>query len=789
MMALLRMELSKLFRSKAIRSLFVILFLLNIGIFAYKEQLQTPSLSAYHALQEDMQKQKPDKRYAWFKELDEKTQAYDILQQMNALRNKGQKQNDLLDMLRAQHPDVETNYKNLKETDLPMYTGSLESECIFLQNIRKEMDSLHQYHKKLDDIEKRSTAISSISIFSENHDDFSAKNIKKTADDYRKMKQLSPQYQLEKGITDALHFPFTDFLIILMSMAVVSTMVLEEKQKGLLTLIKTTPKGNWKTMMVKCIVMMMAAALTTILFFTANLVYMDIFCGLGNLQAPLISLASFSDSTLAISIWQFLLLFLTTKWLALTAAGALMLWVCVAVRNRIGCFMSLAGVLGIELLCYLFISEQGSFAFLKQINLISFMDTTALYQRYLNINLFSIPCTLQNISLWLLALLVPLLIGLSCFAYQRQQDLRLHEYHLPIWSQRFLPVRKPSCFLFLQEAYKLLWIQKGLFIIAAFVLLQGFTLRNNTIIPSQEERSWMQIVDQFKEDDRHDFETYIKKQNVYYEELHKKINALDAQYERKEISRVEHMNQRGPLDLRMSGEAAFEKVKEQYAYINQGKNRAFFTPYAYERLFLDLQTTMIPSILLLCFLIILLSDQECHEYQHDVHRLLMTTQKGRRSLRLHKLALALLCALVLSFIAYAPVMYSLHQTYGFTFWTASITSLPQFSTLPDSINIITFFLLSSLLKAAVLFCSVTLLLYLSTRWLAQRLILCIMMLLLVVPLLLSFMNISFLNNISLFPLLNAATYIAAGDYLTPVCTLLFYMTLSISALHFYLKER
>ena len=152
---------------------------------------------------------------------------------------------------------------------------------------------------------------------------------------------------------------------------------------------------------------------------------MQIFCGLGNLNASLVSLASYSQSTLSITIKQFFFLFFTTKWLVASMIGFFMLMIAVLSSHRLSCFTIILVFLGIEGVCYQYIPANTRWQLLKYLNVFSFLETDNLYQIYRNLNIFQYPLSLQFLSFICMITLLCLGFIACVLAYTKKRNLVL----------------------------------------------------------------------------------------------------------------------------------------------------------------------------------------------------------------------------------------------------------------------------------------------------------------------------------------------------------------------------
>lgn len=768
MISILKMEAYKLWHKPNFIALMIIIFCMNLGIFAYLEQSQNIPLHAYQTLQVKLNTLPNEKRYTYICNYDDQIQAFEILSQMQSLKQ--HKETNQLAVLQSQYPDIEKTYGNDFLQYTPYFTDSLELEAEFMHTIRKEMDTLYHYKAQLQDIRQKADAISSISIFSQK-DSFSARNIIKTSHDFEKMSDCIITYQLEKGIKDATHAPITDILILIMMMVIASSMIMEEKSRHLFSIVKTTKRGYLETIISKCIIMSISILCFSSMMYLSNLIYMQIFCGLGNLNASLISLASYSQSTLSITIKQFFFLFFTTKWLVASMIGFFMLMIAVLSSHRLSCFTIILVFLGIEGVCYQYIPANTRWQLLKYLNVFNFLETDNLYQIYRNLNIFQYPLSLQFLSFICMITLLCLGFIACVLAYTKKRNLVLstndnlnllshHTFALSLWKQ---------------ECYKLLWVQKGIIFLILFFILQGYTFTSHQTYISQDQRQWISYMKELSGLPSQQKDAFINKQDVYYEQLHHQINELQKQYDMHKISKQELQEMIEPLTQQLYGEETFANIKAQYQYVKEGKNRQMMVPFGYEYLFFQDHANAIPAILALTFLILMLSNFECYEYHQHHDQLIYTTSKGRYHLFKVKLSIALICGLIFTLLAFSFDFYHVYEMYGLSNIQASITSFTYFSTLPEGMSILQFLIIMWCCKLIAIESAVCIIFGLSVKLKQQIYVIFFFTLTVIFPLILYFIGFHFLDGYSLIALFHSAFFIKEQATFYPLYVTLFYI--------------
>lgn len=777
MKTLYGMELYKLWSRKGFLVLVALIFAANLSLFAYAQQQGEIPIGAYGKLQDKLLSLPNEKRYDYICEYDDQIQKHSALQKLlylNGREDQGSRYQT--ELLRAQYPDLEETTSAAFLENSTYYTGSLEQESVFMKDIRQEMETLHGYRENLQQIQRKADQIASISIFAD-PSSFSSMNIRKTAEDFRDMQDVVITYQLEKGLREALHFPFTDILAVLMTGMIAAAMILEEKEKHLFAFVKPSINGGFKTIRIKFLVMVLSALAPILLLYAGNLLYMHMVCGLGDLQASLQSLAQYAQSTLHITTGGYLVLFLVTKWAAAGIIGAVMMLISIFTKQRIHCFGGMLLLLGTEFLCYRYLPNHHAISILRYLNLISFLRTDVFYENYYNLNLLNQAYSLQKLALVTMAVLFLVLFACINAAYVKGQ-ITVRYSASRRWIFPFLyKIRDairgekrshiPSA-LWLQECYKLFWVQKGIVIILLFLGVQMYIWQHNSIYVSLEESGYMQYMDimQGKPSDKTDL--FISSQQKHYEELHmqqeKYLQSLRAGI----ISEAQYDQMMNILDTQLYSETMFQKVEQQYAYVKEGRNREMLTAFGYERLLFEEDISLIPAVLSMLCIILLLSNLLCAEYTNRADRLLFTCSKGGKPLLRCKLRIAIGCGLLLTAASYVPDTVRIVKSYGCQGLFASVTSLQELSAMPSAMNIITFLLIGFVLKLMAVI-STIFLLFLLSEWLRhQAQVLFLLLMITQVPVALHIMGAAFLDSVSLYPLLCSSILLKNGQWLQVV---------------------
>lgn len=783
MTALIRMEFYKLWHKRQIVVLFLSVFILNLGLLLYTQQQQTIPIQAYDKFQKELSTMPNKDRYEWISSYHDQIEAFSILSQIQTLQSgKPDNWENMIASLRFSYPDIEEAYGQAFQQNQSYFTGSLELEAEFMKKIKQEMDILHDTPDRLDEIQKKADAFGSISIFSQEHS-FASRNITKTAQDFQKMKDVEITYQLEKGLYEALSFPISNFLIIVMMMAIASSMILEEKSKNLFSMVRTCVHGKHQTIIAKCIVMLASIGLLTTLLTLCNLCVMQQLCDFADLHASLISLASYAKSIFPISILQYLALFILVKWMAASCIGCLMLTVSILCKYKITCFTSILVFLGLQLLCYTGIPDNSTFTIFKYLNVISFLQSDVLFRTYLNLNIAQHAISLQSASFVCLFAFLALFLIVSCLLYDRKQSLQIKTWQLPDCIAQFLPKSTRNLpVLWIQECHQLFWIQKGLIFLLCFLCLQGYTYCQKQLYVTQDEKNWMQYMKVLEGKPDKEKDAFLAAQQKSYDELHTKLNQINERYETKQINSLQKDQMESAIVSQLYGEPLFQQLVTQYHEVKLNPHREMITPFGYELLLFQDSMTLVPAILALLFLFMSLSNIQCVTYQHAMNKVIYATPKGRSSLLFHKLSIALLCGLIYAILAFVFDLVLVYQTYGFPSLQASLVSMTQLTHMNASISILGFLCISYLIRLFAIETSICILFALSVVCRHQLHALFLLCLIIVIPLLLPLMGIHDLDTISLYPLFQNAAYFSSHQTMIVFGSLLCYLLIDIGCI-------
>ena len=312
---------------------------------------------------------------------------------------------------------------------------------------------------------------------------FSAKNIRKTAEDYSALSDVRAIYGNNKGIVLISDYVTADFLIIGVTLLTAVSFI-EEKRKGLTYLVRSTKNGR------RALSVQRVTAIFIIAFTASVLVHMGLFitaqltCGDMEVTRSIQSVPEFALCPFRISILDYLLLSVVIKALSAVTAGLLIFLLPSVLEPAIA--VTIFAVFGVsEYLLYAVILPTDRLSPLKFCNLAALLRTDIFFKEYCNLNVFGnavsfFTCAVFMGILLIITLAVLCIIFCSCEKSGLSFGSKFAEKISSVLSRK-----APSLPLWLWETKKVLINQKGAVILAVVVYIAvSSALSYRYLIPS-----------------------------------------------------------------------------------------------------------------------------------------------------------------------------------------------------------------------------------------------------------------------------------------------------------------
>ncbi|MBC8570480.1 hypothetical protein [Zongyangia hominis] len=662
------------------------LFAVNLFLLWYIDRPERTGIpaGANQRLASDLQGLSEEEKTALLEGSYERAAAYALIERIRlAQAAGGEDLEERIDFMKSEHPGLAEKYEAGYDSAAasPRYAVDWQREAEFLAPVVEELRQIHGYPAFLEEIRNKSERLSGISIFGGAADSFSTRNIRKTAADYARLGNRNLSFDNSHGLLAATDSIYGDVLFLLALFALSCVLVFEEKQKGLFSLLRASPKGRRPLMAAKLSAMAVSAGILALLLFGGGLIWCAATMGLGALDRPLQSVGAFMGSALPLTIWQYLLLFFLTKWATGCLAGLCVFFISLHVRHPALAFLALAALFGTGFALYAGISPFSSWNLLKYLNPAAILRTNTIYTTYRNFNLFGWPANQIPVTVFFLCIALISLVAACLLTAVHKRNYSVFQMALPSLGHSPHIRRRSPAGVWGQEAYKLLIKNKAALFLALFGILTVFLLPRQPAYLTPDEWQYRAALQELEGIWTPEKQGKIDDQLALIEDAQEHIEAIDRKESAGEISRAQADQMSAPFDRVLQGRELWDALAQRAETLQGRPGAGFLYDTGYRTLFartgnagnlLPLLVTMV-----LCF-----STLFAMEYPGGTIRLIGAAPLGRRRTAASKLTLCFLLTPLLLALSALPELVSVGITYGFPGLSLPAASLPDYAGLP-----------------------------------------------------------------------------------------------------------
>lgn len=747
-------ELSKVFLKRGFLFAIAGLIVLN-GFLLYKNETTSGFIQpqAYRQIYNDLKKM-PDTQKLVYLEKGEKDMQVLLDIEMSKESGDNTASSPMLQQYKSELAKYMVMYN---KGGYLKYTKYIFSEEELYSDTLADYNRVKAYDSYLKSIDANAKQMSQVSIFS-NPSTFSYRNIQKTAIDIQALQGRTLSVDISKGVNMVTGFAGTDLIAILLIFYICARLVMNEKEKGLLALVRPTFRGRGTLIRSKlCVVafscLFIEAALYAVNFAIAGYLY-----GFGDLLRSIQSVQGYNGSILQINVLQYFVVFLLTKLAVYVITGFIVLFICVIVKNSATLYVSVAAVIGGECVLYAAIPSYSSLGFFKYINIVNLVFVTPLYNNYLNIDLFGYPVNILLVAGIVGVVLLALFFVASVwiFSYKKGNE-RENKFSLFV-SRLKLPTGGASVHIGNHEWYKLVVGNKAWIVILALLAIQVYGYSQYSYCLSTDEVYYKGYMQKLEGPITAEKTDYIVSEQKRFDDLQNAQKLLSQQFESGKLSQSDYQTGSFALSQSMTGETAFDTVIQRYDYIKSApssKKLAFVYDGGYDKIFGNDSNydDLMSALIMLIALIGLFASVFSSEYSSGAVNLISTCLKGRRHTVRMKLRLCVILTVPVFVICYAPNFINICHYYGFGQLGAPISSLPSFSSMPLSITILGYIIMLYSIRFIAAIVSVLIILFLSQLFKNTYITILISLGIFAGPIILSLLGLSVLDSISLNTLL------------------------------------
>lgn len=558
----------------------------------------------------------------------------------------------------------------------PRYAKDLLQEQIVLQKAQQEIAALEEYQGFCTDLAQNAERLTSIALAS-GQNSYMQRALSQQVKVYQPFQKMQLVWQPEYGIKKALQFPWTRALSLILLLFLSTQVICAEKDHGMQILLCTIPSG-WRVALAKFLTLAGTQLGILLLLYGGNLVCCGFSYGWPQLSLPIQGMAFTAYSPLPCSIAAYLLLFLGMKWLAGIAFMAMSeLLMLLGKTKLLGTGLVVLHTLADFVLCR-FLPADGNWAILKNFNCVGLFQTERFLNEFLQQRIGESP--VPYLPLAVAALLGISITGGLVFLVTFTTGMRTVNSVHRIPQKHRQSRKRHARGLLASECKKLLFGQKVIFILGAYLVFQGYcVVQTNTVITPEQScyKNMMKGLTGWYT--RSSYEQLLEDWDEVLPvwEVRQMFSAGKITYE--EFEQFHQMQE--DLVRKYRSYQYIQSDKLQYLKRHPGTALVYEPGYAY---FLDTdhqkdgtQSILAALVLLLCF-----ADVGEYERRTSMKMLLQTAPYGWRRVLRVKYQTCMMISVIVGLASLLPQFFYAVRAFGLPGLQLPAASLASFQWLP-----------------------------------------------------------------------------------------------------------
>jgi len=396
---------------------------------------------------------------------------------------------------------------------------------------------------------------------------YAYRNIIKTQSDFEKMKNIKLMIGNNSGILTFSKFIYADILLITFVFVLCYYIFSSEREQGLFRILKSTVNGHLPLIISKLISLFMLTILGFIVIYGFVIFAAHKMLGFGDLTRYIQSVSEFRDCTLALTVGEYLLCFLSIKLSAILLI-ALILALFFQLSNSFTLiYLLILGVSFVEYSLYIFIHPASVFNLLKYINIFSFLNTFDNFRIYTNINFFGYPLdrNLITIASIVIAHFALAIINIKIF------NLKIQVLTLPQFIGNLIHRRKKSSgsvSLFYHEFYKVFFTGKRFLVIIVLLIISYYSFDRSPLYVERKTSSYLAFINKYEGELTNEKRSLIQEEINYIKNIPNELSKLYTDYVNGNITKEEYQKEFNLLQFELEKNVGFTRFENQFNYLN-----------------------------------------------------------------------------------------------------------------------------------------------------------------------------------------------------------------------------
>ena len=588
-------------------------------------------------------------------------------------------QEDPMDAYSAYLDDMYINYDQLKFTD------SLYNEIILLEQVMGYLDNIRDYNLTIEKLIENIDNRSQFSFLSQtNNSDKSAKETKKAYMELSDTKPVGGNYfAIEKFMTAGI----TDGTLLLIIIAACSFLLIEERERGMYQLVKTTKRGRTHYYLRKMGALICITIIGGVLLYLFSFGLHVTIYGCDSLLVPIQSVPGYLLSPYKINIAEGLIQFALLKAAAFTTITTFVMFTCLLPVKASIIYLLNALVIGISAAMNLGIPRSSKYVILKYTNFFSVLNV----KNYIN-SLDYFPFANRDIPLLGYSLIIMLVFfiflaflgALAYLFYKKTKTIRIDKKKkITLFGMKVLANEMVRFFIF----------QGGAILLVTY-MLSAIYMHDFEEVKSDTNKYLKTLVIMLNDMEKEQAKSWIDNKLIELDEFEMEAIRLDNLFEEGKISQSAHEQGIEIIREQLNIKPVIERLQEQNQYIDKvWDEREIVCDYYYDPLYEDVfgesgrAERYINGIIIALFTICLIIPVFAYDNQYSMDRLLLVTKKGTNQLVKSRILILLLSGGFLLIAMKTIRFISLGSKHGISGLSSPIQSLPWFEKFPLVITV------------------------------------------------------------------------------------------------------
>ena len=585
--------------------------------------------------------------------------------------------------------EILLDYKKLR------FANSSYEEYLLISDVREYIMGIEGYENTLHQLIQN---VQSRALFSMLEKTDRKSSVSNTLETYQALLDVKPVMGNYFAIAKFTTIGFPDAIMILIILTACTFLIIEERERGIYLLIKTTKRGRisyflWKTGALLGITMISGL----VFYFQSFVIYVSMY-GCDNLHVPVQSIPGYILCPFPISITGYLILFILLKIGAFAAITVFIIFICILPVKAAVVYMLNSLMIVSSVLMYLGVDRSSKYVILKYTNFFSLFDVKSYTNRLNFVTFADKDIRILNFSLVLIITLtlVMMLFGVTAYlSYQKTWPLHLlQRKRIPLFGFHVMR-NELTRFMVLQGGAVLL----GVYVLSVIYLHDFKENKNET------NRYFKSYVMLLNNTDHEAAVIWIDQKQIELNALEKDTNRLSLLYAEGSISQISYEQSMKFIQEQLTIKPIIEKLKNQSQYIaDVREERGIDCDYIYEPLYNDMfgdegqSTRYLNGIVIALFSVCFIIPIFAYDNQYKMERLLLVTRRGSNKLVNSRIFILLILETVLVVIMNIVWFLSLDARFTIMGLSSKLQSLNYFEKFPFPISIGSFLVLQFVLN-------------------------------------------------------------------------------------------